>query len=37
MTFKVKHKAMIDKLAANKKVDVGFVQEGTDYVVTSVN
>jgi Cu(I)/Ag(I) efflux system protein CusF len=36
MTFKVKDKAMLDKLAVDKKVDVEFVQEGKDYVITSV-
>lgn len=36
MTFKVKDKALLDKLAVDKKVDVEFVQEGKDYVVTSV-
>jgi Cu(I)/Ag(I) efflux system protein CusF len=36
MTFKVKDKAMLDQLAAGKKVDVEFVQEGKDYVITAV-
>ena len=36
MTFKVRDKAMLDKLAVDKKVDVEFVAEGKDYVVTSV-
>ena len=36
MTFKVKDKAVLDKLAADKKVDFEFVQEGKDYVVTAV-
>lgn len=36
MTFKVKNKALLDKLALDKKVDVEFVQDGKDYVVTSV-
>lgn len=36
MGFKVKDKALLPKLAAGKKVDVEFIQEGNDYVVTSV-
>lgn len=36
MTFKVKDKALLDKLAVGKKVDVQFVQEGKDFVVTNV-
>jgi Cu(I)/Ag(I) efflux system protein CusF len=36
MTFKVKDKAMLDKLSAGKKVDVEFVQQGKDYVITAV-
>ncbi len=36
MTFKVKDKAMLDKLGTGKKVDVEFVQEGKDYVITAV-
>lgn len=36
MTFKVKDKALLDKLAVEKKADVQFVQQGKDYVVTSV-
>ena len=36
MTFKVKDKAMLDQLSAGKKVDVEFVQEGKDYVITAV-
>jgi Cu(I)/Ag(I) efflux system protein CusF len=36
MTFKVKDKALLDKLAVDKKVDFEFVPEGKDYVVTSV-
>ena len=36
MTFKIKDKALLDKLAVNKKVDVEFVEEGKDYVVTGV-
>ena len=36
MAFKVKDKALLDKLAVEKKADVQFVQQGKDYVVTSV-
>ena len=36
MTFKVKDKALLDKLAVDKKVDVEFVAEGKDYVITEV-
>ena len=36
MTFKVKDKAMLDRLGAGKKVDVEFVQEGKDYVITAL-
>ena len=36
MAFKVKDKALIGKLAKDKKVDFEFKQEGRDYVVTSV-
>ena len=36
MSFVVKDKAMLDKLAANKKVDIEFVQQGKDYVITGV-
>lgn len=36
MTFKVKDKAMLDKLPANRKVQFDFVQQGKDYVITSV-
>jgi Cu/Ag efflux protein CusF len=36
MAFKVKDKALMDKLAKDKKVDFEFKQEGRDYVVTSV-
>ena len=36
MTFKVKDKALLDKLSVEKKADVQFVQQGKDYVVTSV-
>ncbi len=36
MAFKVRDKSLLDKLAVGKKVDVEFVQEGKDYVITSV-
>lgn len=36
MDFKVKEKALLDKLAAGKQVQVDIVQEGKDYVVTAV-
>ena len=36
MAFTVKDKALMDKLAKDKKVDFEFKQEGRDYVVTSV-
>jgi Cu/Ag efflux protein CusF len=36
MKFTVKDKAMLDKLAKDKKVDFEFRQEGKDYVITSV-
>jgi Cu(I)/Ag(I) efflux system protein CusF len=36
MGFSVKDKAMLDKLAVGKKVDVEFTQQGADYVITSV-
>jgi len=36
MAFTVKDKALMQKLAKNKKVDFEFKQEGKDYVVTSV-
>ncbi|HEV8260375.1 MAG TPA: copper-binding protein [Burkholderiales bacterium] len=36
MTFKVKDKAMLDKLGEGKKVDVEFEQRGKDYVVTKM-
>ena len=35
MTFKVQDKALLDKLAAGKKVEVEFEQRGKDYVITS--
>ena len=36
MAFKVKDKALLDKLPKDKKVDFEFVQQGKDYVVTAV-
>jgi Cu(I)/Ag(I) efflux system periplasmic protein CusF len=36
MTFAVKDKAMLDKLAAGKKVEFEFVQQGNNYVITEV-
>lgn len=36
MPFTVKDKALMDKLAKDRKVDFEFRQEGRDYVVTSV-
>ena len=36
MSFKVKNKSLLDKLAVDKKVDFGFVKEGEDYVMTTV-
>lgn len=36
MSFMVKDKALLDKLAANKKVEFEFVQEGKDNVITGV-
>ena len=34
MTFTVKDKMLFDKLVVDKKVEFGFVQQGSDYVVT---
>ena len=36
MAFGVKDKAMLDKLSANQKVQIEFVQQGKDYVITDV-
>jgi Cu(I)/Ag(I) efflux system periplasmic protein CusF len=36
MAFNVKDKALMGKLAKDKKVDFEFKQEGKDYVVTAV-
>jgi Cu(I)/Ag(I) efflux system protein CusF len=36
MRFSVKDKALLDKLAVGKNVDVEFTQQGFDYVITAV-
>lgn len=36
MAFVVKDKAMLEKMKKDQKVDFEFVQQGKDYVVTSV-
>ncbi|HEX2565905.1 MAG TPA: copper-binding protein [Burkholderiales bacterium] len=36
MAFTVKDKGLLDKLKKDQKVDFEFVQQGKDYVVTSV-
>ena len=36
MRFTVKDKVLFDKLAADKKVDFEFTQQGNEYVVTAV-
>jgi Cu/Ag efflux protein CusF len=36
MTFKVKDKALLEKLKQGEKADFEFVQQGKDYVVTAV-
>ena len=36
MSFAVKDKAMLDKLQPGKKVEIEFMQQGKDYVITSV-
>ncbi|MBI2747429.1 MAG: copper-binding protein [Burkholderiales bacterium] len=36
MSFKIKDKSLLAKLALDKKVDFGFVKEGDDYVMTTV-
>lgn len=35
MTFAVKDKALLGKLAQDRKVEFEFVQQGSDYVITS--
>jgi Cu/Ag efflux protein CusF len=34
MSFKVKDKALLAKLAVDRKVDFGFIKEGEEYVIT---
>ena len=36
MEFSAKDPALLDKLAVGKKVEVEFVQQGSDYVITAV-
>ena len=36
MAFKVKDKAMLDKLSEGKKVEFDFAQQGNDYVINAV-
>jgi Cu(I)/Ag(I) efflux system protein CusF len=36
MAFSVKDQSLFDKLAAGKKVNVEFVKQGSEYVVTAV-
>jgi Cu/Ag efflux protein CusF len=36
MGFAVKDKALLGKLAPEKKIEFEFVQQGSDYVITSV-
>jgi Cu(I)/Ag(I) efflux system protein CusF len=36
MNFRVKDKALLDKLAVGTRAEFEFVQEGSDYVVTAV-
>ncbi len=36
MTFTVKDKALLGKFSRDKKVEFGFVERGSDYVITSV-
>jgi Cu(I)/Ag(I) efflux system protein CusF len=36
MTFSVKDKALLGKFSQDKKVEFEFVQQGSDYVITSV-
>jgi Cu(I)/Ag(I) efflux system periplasmic protein CusF len=36
MAFAVKDKAMLDKLAKDKKVEFEFVQQGQQFVITSI-
>lgn len=36
MSFKVKDRAMLDKLSVGQKIGFGFIQEGDDYVLTKL-
>ena len=36
MAFSVKDKAMLDRMPRDRKIEFEFVQQGRDYVVTSV-
>lgn len=36
MSFSVKDKSLLDKLAASKQVDFVFVQQGKEYVITEI-
>jgi Cu/Ag efflux protein CusF len=36
MTFKVKDKAMLEKVKQGEKVDFSFVQSGKDYTITQI-
>jgi len=36
MAFKVRDKALLDKMVPGRKIDFDFVEEGGDYVVTAV-
>ena len=36
MTFTVKDRKLLDKVAVDKKIDFEFVEQGKDYVVTAV-
>ncbi len=36
MAFQVKDKTLLDRLTVNKKVEFEFVQQGKDYVITTV-
>jgi len=35
MNFRVKDKALLDRLSSGKKIEFEFVQQGRDYVITS--
>ena len=37
MAFTVKDKALFDKLAADKKIEFEFIEQGKQYVITAVN